>query len=352
MFTQLLREQTSWEKLGNSRKPIVLYGTGNGADAVLDEFERLGIKIAGVGASEGFVRKRDFRGFTVKSIADFEQEMGDFVIAVGFATSVPQVMNYIKELMKKHEVLMPVVPVFGETIFSREYVENNIDTLNSCRELLRDEESKRVFDNFVYFHYTGELRYLFETESQREEALTNILKLTDKEHMLDLGAYRGDTVEELISLCGGYSRVTAVEPDPKTFRKLQEYAEGKENITLLNCAVWNEQTNLSFQGGGGRQSALSNQGKISVDAFPVDTIVGERKITYVKMDVEGAEKQALEGMKKLARTQKPKLSISAYHRTEDLLTLIPLIHNLNPDYHIYLRHHPYIPCWDTNLYCV
>ena len=352
MIKKILSIQSSWEFLADADKPIVLYGTGNGADAVLDEAERLSIRISEVVASDGFVRKRAFRGFTVKSISEIKETYDDFIVILGFASSVPEVMDYIKELAQKHQVIMPVVPVFGNTIFNREYLENYTEELEEARELLCNEESKRIFDNMVAFQFTGKLPCLFESESTREEALTDILKLTDKEDMLDLGAYRGDTIEELISIAGGYSSVLALEPDRKSFDKLCAYLADKENTQALPYAVWSEHKELVFSGGGGRQSALSDTGRYTVEAVAVDSITKDRKITYVKMDVEGVEKEALEGMQELMKVQKPKLSIACYHRTEDLCTLIPLIHSINPDYRIHLRHHPYIPFWDTNLYCV
>lgn len=352
MLTEILSKQSSWEYLACSEKPLVLYGTGNGADAVIDEFQRLGISISEVVASDGFVRKRDFRGFTVKSISEIEEKYEDFIIVLGFASAVPEVMDSIKALSQKHKVIMPVVPVFGGTVFNREYLERHLDELKKAKALLFDEESKRVFDNMVAFQFTGRLPYLFGSESLREEALTEILKLTDKEDMLDLGAYRGDTVEELIKLTGGYSSVLALEPDKKSFEKLCTYLADKENTEALPYAVWNERKELIFSGGGGRQSALSQTGRYTVQAVAVDSITRDRKITYAKMDVEGVEKEAIEGMQELIKAHKPKLSIACYHRTEDLCTLIPLIHSINPNYKIHLRHHPYIPFWDTNLYCI
>ncbi len=56
-------------------------------------------------------------------------------------------------------------------------------------------------------------------------------------------------------------------------------------------------------------------------------------------------------MEKTLRLFAPKLNLAAYHRFEDIFRLPLLIKKLNPDYQIYLRHHPYIPAWDTNLYC-
>ena len=352
MINRILSKDSVWETIKKSKLPLVLYGTGNGADAVIDELSRLGISLSAVVASEGFVRKRDFRGFRVRSLSEVKEELGDFLLLIGFATCIPEVMSNIKELCTQHQTLMPVVPVFGNTLFNRNYAEANAQELEHCRSLLCDEESRRVFDGMVQFQFTGELDVLFSIESQRADALKDILHLTDKEDMLDLGAYRGDTIEELLTLTGGYASVTALEPDRKSFEKLKAYAENKENITLYPYAVYSENKELTFMGGGGRQSTLNSEGKYSVPAVAIDHLLKGKKITYVKADVEGAEAEALKGMTKLLREQQPKLSISCYHKTEDLCTLIPLLHSINQSYKIHLRHHPYIPCWDTNLYCI
>ncbi|MBR3972149.1 MAG: FkbM family methyltransferase [Ruminococcus sp.] len=352
MLNDLLKHKSSWELLQSTNKPVILYGTGNGADKVIDEFERLSVKLTAVAASEGFVRKRAFRGFDVISVKDAINRYPDAVIALGFATCLPEIMADIKELSNNYRVIMPVVPVFGDTLFNREYVESHIDELELSRSLLFDEESKRVFDNMVYFQFMGELNYLFSIESSREDALTSILRLTDKEYMVDLGAFRGDTIEELINLTGGYSHITALEPDRKSFEKLCDYIGDKENITAYPYAVFSEKKELVFSGGGGRQSTLDSKGKYSVLATDVDSVTESLRVTYLKADVEGVEKEMLSGMTKLLSTQKPKLCIACYHRTEDLCTLIPMIHKANPEYKIHLRHHPYIPCWDTNLYCI
>ena len=352
MLKKILSKSSSWEVLATADKPIVLYGTGNGADKVIDELYRLNIKISEVIASDGFVRKRTFRNFTVKSLREIEEKYEDFILLIGFASGIPHVMQYIRDLSCKYQTLMPVVPVFSNTIFNREYVLANSEKLEYSRSLLYDKESRKVFDKMAEFQYTGDLSCLFSIESTREDALKSILNLTDKEDMLDLGAYRGDTIEELISLTGDYRSVTALEPDRKSFEKLQIYAKNKDSITIYPYAVWNENTELIFSGGGGRQSTLSNDGKYTVPAVTVDSLINNKSITYIKADVEGVEKEMLQGMQNILKTQKPKLSIACYHKTEDLCTLIPLIHSINPDYKIHLRHHPYIPCWDTNLYCI
>ena len=101
---------SSWEKIKQSGREVVVYGMGNGADKVLDEFARLDIKVRGVTASDSFVRGQSFRGFTVQKLSEFN---GDFIIAVAFASCIPEVMEHIYSLCDKYRVLVPVVPVCG-----------------------------------------------------------------------------------------------------------------------------------------------------------------------------------------------------------------------------------------------
>ena len=343
---KILAHTSVWEKLKSETSPLVLYGTGNGADAVLDIFESLGITASAVCASDGFVRKRTFRGFEVMSIKDAKEKFENPCFCLSFASSIDEVMENIKSL----NPLVPVVPVFGKDPIDRDFLLKNKEKINSAYSLLCDEKSKAVFENILTFEFTGELQHLIKTESTREEALLNLLKLTDKEHYADLGAYRGDTIEELINLCGGFAQAYAFEPDKKTFQKLSENTKNLENVTLFQNALWNGNTKLNFSGGGGRQSALSDEG-YTVEAVALDEVLRDKKITYIKADVEGVEKEALEGMSKILKEQKPKLCISAYHRSADIFELILQIHQINPEYKIHLRHHPYIPAWDTNVYC-
>ena len=89
-----------WDALERTQKPIVLYGMG-------------GITAAGVMASDDFVRYQRFRGFTVKKQSDHERELGDFLVALCFASDLPNVTAHIRTVADAHELLVPNVPVFG-----------------------------------------------------------------------------------------------------------------------------------------------------------------------------------------------------------------------------------------------
>ncbi|MBQ8766852.1 MAG: FkbM family methyltransferase [Clostridia bacterium] len=350
MFENLLNEKSSWEFLKDTSLPIVVYGTGNGADRVFDEFNRLGIIVSGVCASDGFVRKRTFRGFEVRSISDFDKEFDDFVIALAFASPLPEVIENIKAISQKHRVIMPSVPVFGDNIFNKDFLKKNIDEVEQAYNSLADEKSKFVFESIVSFQITGDLNYCFNCESQKNEAF-EIMNLGENESFLDLGAYRGDTIKEFLHYVNNYKKIVGVEPDKRTFKKLQTYCENLNNCITLNNAVWNESKELYFDSNKGRGSSANDTGE-SIQSITVDELTEKYgEFTYLNIDVEGAEKEMLQGAQSSLQQNKPKLCMAAYHRSEDVFSLVNQIKKINGDYEIYLRHHPHISFWDTNLYC-
>lgn len=348
MLKFMSENKSSWEKIKESGLPVVVYGMGNGADKVIDEFNRLDIPVKGVTASDDFVRGQIFRGFKVTKLSEFD---GEFIVAVAFASCIPEVMNHIFSLNNKYRVLVPCVPVYGDEIFNREFIEMHENKINAAYELF-EVDSKKVFAGCVDFIFGGELEKLKEITSPKNEAFENIIRLEDKENYLDLGAYRGDTVEEFLRYCGGeYESITALEPDRRTFKKLCDYLEKIPNSTAYQKAIYSESKTLIFSSKAGRQSTISSKGE-EIETITVDELCKDKKVTYIKMDVEGAEFEAIEGAKETLKSQKPKLNIALYHRSIDIFELPLKIAELNYQYKFFLRRHPYIPCWDMNLYCV
>lgn len=348
MLDFMKEKQSSWEKIAESGKEVVIYGTGNGADKVIDEFYRLGIKIKGVTASDDFVRGQNFRGFTVKKLSEFD---GDFIITPAFASCIPEVMERIYSLEKNYRVIVPVVPVYGEEIFTRDFLSRNEAAVCEAYSLF-EEESRKIFAACVDFMFGGELSVLKSVTTPKDEAFTGFFKPRQNEDFLDLGAYRGDTVDELLKYSdGSYSSITALEPDKKTFKKLKEHIGGMRDVSLLQKAVSDRDGVVLFSGAAGRQSCIAEKGK-PTECVTVDTLGAERTFTYIKMDVEGGEAAALRGAEKTLKRDKPRLNIALYHRSEDIFSLPLLIKKLNPEYKFHIRRHPYIPCWDMNLYCI
>lgn len=340
-----MQEENLWIKLQNATKPVVLYGMGNGADKILALCEKYGVKVSGVFASDGFARHNEYHGFTVLSYSEMKQKFGEMIVLVSFGTQRPEVISLIAQVASEQELYCPDTPVIGEGEFECFYSDHR-EEFDCMRERLADEQSKLVWDSMIAYRLSGKIEYLKQAETPVEESYVNILKLTDHEDYLDLGAYTGDTVKEFLNYVNSYSSITAVEPDRKTFQKLTQNAPFAR---CIQAAVSSHDGEVLFQAAAGRQSSIGKNGT-PIPAISIDGL--HSSFSYVKMDVEGAECAAIEGGQETIALCKPKMLIAAYHRTEDYLEIPRKVLNINPDYRVYMRHHPYIPAWDTNFYFI
>ena len=106
--------QYLWEYLKTVKKPILLYGTGNGADKIIDRLLLYGVTVSGVFASDGFVRNRYFRGFKVISYSESKAVFKNFIVLVAFGSKRPEVLNNVEKIAFEQELYVVDVPVFGE----------------------------------------------------------------------------------------------------------------------------------------------------------------------------------------------------------------------------------------------
>lgn len=112
-----------------------------------------------------------------------------------------------------------------------------------------------------------------------------------------------------------------------------------ERVVPLNIGAWCERKQLNYDirsGGSGNTIVESGRHKVICDAL--DSLI-EIQPTFIKMDIEGAEMEALEGAKRRIMNGTPKLAICVYHKAEDIWKIPLWIHQLVPDYKLYLRHH-------------
>ena len=226
-----------WSYLKTTKKPIVLYGMGNGADKIISVCRQYGIKISGVFSSDSFVRQKIFHGMPVTNYETAKEKFGDMVILLCFGTALPEVITNIKRIAKENELYAPDVPVYGETLFCSEYYEKKKDELGRIYDILADDISKKTFNDIISYKLTGNIQYLFDCETDESEPYQSFLKLGDDETYLDLGAYRGDTVLSFCKRVKGWNKIIAVEPDKKTYGKLITATESLCNIQNINAAA-------------------------------------------------------------------------------------------------------------------
>ena len=338
-----------WDHLKKTEKPIVLYGTGNGADKMLSVCEKYGITVSGVFSSDSFVRKKTFHGMPVTDYKTAREKFGDMAVLLCFGTGLPDVIANIKSIAAEHELYAPEVPVCGDTVFCREYYERRKAEFSAVREKLADEISRRAFDCIVEYKLTGDINRLFECETDENEPYESFLRFTGNETYLDLGAYRGDTVLSFCERAKSWKRIIAVEPDVKTYSKLVKATADIKNVTAVNAFAGGESgvraVNMNGSRGAGKGGAALEVKVVTVDSLGISP-------TFIKMDIEGAEGAAIAGASETVRAFHPKMQIAAYHKSGDIIDIPKAVLALYPDYKIYLRHNPCLPAWDTNYFFI
>ena len=348
-----------WEYLKDTSLPIVLYGTGNGADKILNELIRRDIRISGIFASSGFVRDRSFRGFKVEDYETLHARFGRMIVLICFGTSRQEVLENIDRIACECEVYAPDVPVYGQVLFEKNYYLEHEEDFRKVREMLSDELSKETLDAVIDYKLSGKYTCLRPWERPAEE-IKDLIRMPENSTFADLGAYIGDTVEFYTSLFPTISRVIAVEPDARNFRKLSQTTSllfgperekrDREVTVSLVRAVVSDSDGTAFVpknlGRGVHENVEPEKGE-SLTAISLVTLLKDEKADLIKLDVEGNEQKVIEGGRSLIQRDRPALIVSCYHRSEDLITLPLLIKELVPEYKAYMRHHPHLLCWDT-----
>lgn len=378
MLPFINEESTLWDYLKAAGKPVVLYGTGDGADKVMARLAATGVPVSGVFASDEFVRGQQFHGFTVQTYSELLTLREKVIVLIAFASELPDVLERFNKLASVHETYAPHVPVFsGEETVTLAWIKKYQTELQMVYDRLADEVSRETFASVLNYKLSGRLSYLQACTTNRSDDLKALFSFGQEETYLDLGAYSGDTVQEFLELTRGrYKKIIALEPDPKNFKKLTKFvrANGLKNITCLQAGVWNDCGSLELTGNGGRQSTFWEAKRVvftaqnlpqvtsvrkkikkqQVDVVSVDSVLGVEHADYMKFDVEGVEKEALEGaaghLVPDGNGLLPKLLVAAYHHDEDIFVLPLLLWRLQPDYKIYMRKHPYVPAWEINIF--
>ena len=337
-----------WTSLKSDPRPLVLYGTGNGADRIIDILERENIKISGIFSSAAFVRDRFFRGYRVESFEALRERFPDMHVLMCFGSARDEVLENVREIAKTNEISAPDVPVYGDNIFDAAFFEAHKEELSYVYEQLSDEKSRITFRKLVEFKLTGRIENLFSCEYDN----TDLFNLPEKCTYIDFGAYNGDTVLKFYEKFP-LSRIIAVEPDRRNFRKLRENTAHIENIEYYNALVSDSDSTVFLDNNKGRGAHEDGRGTLPTEALTVDSLIEKEGLTadsrlLIKFDVEGNELKALTGAQKTIKELNPVIVCACYHRSEDYFTLPLKILEYNPSCKIFMRHYKGIPAWETD----
>lgn len=264
-----------------------------------------------------------------------KSSIGSIISKGLYVIKLPQLWNMVSYHLDKKNPTEEMKNAYE--FFSKETSKARIEKIVS---LLEDEESKSVYLGCIKFRYTHDFKDRPKYNTKNQYFPNDILSISEKEVFVDCGAYNGDTIRSFKKYAKkGYKKIIAFEPDQANIDMIRRY---DKNITIIPAAVWCEDTQLGFCGGGGAVSRIADntdEQSSLVPARAIDTVAECEDATFIKMDIEGAEFQALNGAKKTIVKNRPKLAICIYHSDEDMLRLIELIDGWNLGYKFYVRHH-------------
>lgn len=177
-----------------------------------------------------------------------------------------------------------------------------------------------------------------------------------KETFVDAGVYDLGSTLGFIEWCGGnYNRVFAFEPDAVNYKSCEEKCASLEKVSLFQSGLCDKCGNIGFVSGFGGASCIENRERDTyadseIQVVDLDSVVKGEEVSFIKMDIEGAEEKALSGAKRIITEQKPKLAICVYHKQEDIIELPALVLSMRPDYKLAFRHYSANSANETVMY--
>lgn len=206
--------------------------------------------------------------------------------------------------------------------------------------MLADDQSRSVLDGLVLFRMTLDSTIAGKIASpySQEFFAEDVLHFGPEEVFVDGGAFDGDSFLRFAQLAPGFSKAYLFEPDAEICLRATQRAAGDLRVAICNYGLWSATTELLFSSTGGMDGAICENGDIRVPVVSIDEFVRD-KVTHIKLDVEGAEKEALLGGRRQIGNNRPQMAVALYHRASDLWKLPALIEALGGRYQYSIRHY-------------
>ena len=227
----------------------------------------------------------------------------------------------------------------------------------AASDLFKDDRSREEFLDQLHWRLDPEAMPLQKLDGDSIYFSENLYKPTKDEVYVDCGGFDGDTLKDFYRATKGqFSKAIVFEPDPSNFKKLNALAaalpeDAPARVETFPCAVGRRSEEIVFQSTGSLSSHISAEGSLRVPCESLDKVLMNQRITFLKMDIEGAELDAISGAESLIRKNRPILTICLYHKQKHLWAIPLKIASYVSDYDYHLRTHGK-DGWDLILYAI
>jgi FkbM family methyltransferase len=364
------RERRTFDDLAGTRaRSIVLFGAGGLGRRCLAGLRRQGVEPLAFADNNPRLWGSTIDGVTVLSPEEAAARFSTtaaFVITIWGARGSDRMTDRVQALrLLGCETVIPfgplawrypdgILPHYGVDL-PHKLLEQAADVLRAF-DLWSDEASKR--------EYLAQLRWrlFFDFEGLGPPSVEtiyfppDIIRLRPDEVFVDCGAFDGDTLRDFVAASGGsFKKYLAFEPDPDNYARLHASIAAllpaiRQRIDVTRAATAAEDGTVRFAAGAGPSSKMG-EGDLEVQALALDRRLGDERPTFIKMDIEGAEPDALTGARRHIAADAPILAISCYHRQDHLWSIPLQIRALNDSYTFHLRPHD-LEGWDLVCYAI
>ena len=238
----------------------------------------------------------------------------------------------------------------------RKIMDADQEEIDFVRSRLSDDFSIKTYENLLNYRLTNNVELIeeiYEKSHLQYFPDESILPKTEKEIFIDAGAFNGATSRQFSDWVNGkYEKIYVMEPDDLMFTITKEYLKLKNisSIELVKAGAYSNNGEIHFlENNLSGSSKISEDGGCVIKTVSIDSMLDGACATYIKMDIEGAEMEALIGADKTITNYMPKLAISIYHKDDDLWKLPYYLMKKYPDYKFFMRHYTDITT-ETVLY--
>jgi FkbM family methyltransferase len=225
--------------------------------------------------------------------------------------------------------------------------------------LLSDERSRREFCAQIRWRCLLDYDCLPPHDDPREMYFpADLFRISPEEVFVDCGALDGDSLRAFLSAANGqFSRIYTWEADAGNVDKLSRCvldlpSTVSAKVTVMPYAVGRQDGKVWFNADGTGGSRVTAAGSArEVQCRSLDGAFTEVRPSLIKMDIEGAEPEALPGAARTMARHRPIMAVCAYHKCDHLWTIPQLLKAANPGYSIFLRRYAE-DCWETVYYAV
>jgi len=223
------------------------------------------------------------------------------------------------------------------------YLEHRSE-LEAVYRLFSDEASRQQFLGHLRWRLIRDLEALPEGSPRDQYFCPGLVPLRPDECFVDGGAFDGDTLRSFLRDRGeAFGRVHAFEPDPASHTALRAFVAGltpaiRSRIHTYGAALAARAGTVHIEAQGDHLSTLGEYG-VPVPSLCVDGLLQDLPVSFIKLDLEGAERGALEGCRETLRMHRPLVAVAVYHHPGDLFELPLMLEGLCRNYRFHLRTH-------------